>query len=653
MRWVRVSTVLVLAALAVVGALTPVAVATGRSRFDDLAIAAVVATYTAVGVVIELVRPGHRVGRIMLAGATAWGVGEALVAFGVKGWAGGAGGASYVLAGVVGAAGRGAGWLVLVVVLPLVFPEGRAPSRLSVRLTAVCVVAFTAANLLTPEPLERRLATAANPVGLPDSVRWVTDLLALGGLALAFVSLGLAVAGLARRWRRGDELVRQQVLVFGVAFAVPLAVLPVVATPWATPWLFAMSVLPVPLAVGVALLTDRLYDVQLAVNRTVTYVALSVVLAATYALVIGGVGAMLQGRSTPWLPWAAAGVVAVAFAPLRDSLQRAANRLTYGAWSAPAEVLAESSRRLADAADGRSLLRELTDELVVDLGLQHAEIRDLDGHVLATSGSPGEAGEQLELTAYGAHVGTLSWTGSALRPAHRSLLHDLAHQIGGVVHAAGLVEQLHAAHERLVLAREQERRRLRRDLHDGLGPSLAGLGFQVDTIGNLLASGRPVEERLAALRSGLRGTVVEVRRIVEELRPAAIDDLGLFGAVAQLGHELADGSGLDLFLDLPDSRVPLPAAVEVAAYRITQEALTNVVRHADAQRCRVVARVTSEALEVEVTDDGRGGAGERPGVGIGSMRERAEELGGLLDVRGLERGTTVSARLPLRAGAAT
>ncbi len=653
MRWVRVSTVLALGALAVAGALTPVLVATGRGRFDDVMIAVVVATYTAVAVVIELAQPGHPVGRTMLAGATAWGLGEALLAVGVRGWADGSSEAAYVLAGVLGAAIRGGGWLVLVVGLPLVFPDERSPSRPSMRLTAACVVAFTVANLLTPEPLERRLSTAANPIGLPDGLRWVTDLLALGGIALALVCLGLAIAGLVRRWRRGDDMLRQQVLVFGLAFAVPLLVLPVVATSWVAPWLFALAVLPVPLAVGVAVLTRRLYDVQLAVNRTVTYVALWAVLAATYALVIGGAGAMLQGRSTPWLPWAAAGVVAVIFAPLRAWLQRAANRLTYGAWSAPAKVLAESSRRLADAADGRSLLRDLTDELVVGLGLQHAEIRDRDGHVLAANGSAGAAAEQLELTAYGARVGTLSWSGSALRREDRSLLLDLAHQLGGVVHTAGLVEQLHAAHERLVVAREQERRRLRRDLHDGLGPSLAGLGFQVDTIGNLLASGQPVEERLVALRSGLRGTVVEVRRIVEGLRPAAIDDLGLFGAVAQLGRQLADGSGLDLSLDLPQSPVPLPAAVEVAAYRITQEALTNVVRHAGAEHCRVAARVTTEVLEVEIADDGHGGAGGRSGVGIGSMLERAQELGGLVEVLGLERGTVVTARLPLRAGVAT
>ena len=144
----------------------------------------------------------------------------------------------------------------------------------------------------------------------------------------------------------------------------------------------------------------------------------------------------------------------------------------------------------------------------------------------------------------------------------------------------------------------------------------------MDTVQNLLRAGQPVDDRLDTLRGGLRGTVAEVRRIVEELRPGAIDDLGLFGAVRELGLQLAEGAGLDLTLDLPDHSPVLPAAVEVAAYRITQEALTNVVRHAGAERCTVVARVTEDALELEVSDDGCGGAQEGVGAGHG-QHERA------------------------------
>lgn len=653
MRATRLSALSLLAALAITGAVVAVAAATGRPLVDDLAIALVVATYAAVGLAVELARPGHPVGRLMLTGSLAWGVGEGLLALAVTGLASDPASSGLVLLGVVGTASRGLGWLLLIVALPLVFPDGRAPGRGATGLVAGCVAAFTLATLIVPVPLEDRLAGTDNPLGVPDSWGLVVDVLALGAIAATFVALVGAIRALVRKWRAGGDLVRQQIIVFGVAFALPLVVLPVVATPWAKPWMFALVALPVPVAVAVAMFQRRLYDVQRAARGSLTYLALSAVLAGLYALVVGGFGVMLHDRGTPWLPWAAAGVIAVAFAPLRDSLQRGVTRLTYGRWSTPAEVLADTGRRLADAADGRALLASLTAELVDGLGLDRAEIHDSTGHRLAVAGSRSPTTERLQLTAYGVEVGALLWAGRPLRPADRALLEDLAHQIGGAVHTTALVDSLHRAREELVLGREQERRRLRNDLHDGLGPTLAGLGFQVDAVQNLLASGDDPGDQIQRLRDGLRETVSEVRRLVEGLRPPAIDDLGLFGAVAELGHQLADGTGLTVDLDLPDHRPSLPAAVEVAAYRVTQEALTNVVRHAQATTCQVTGSVAADALTIAVTDDGVGGAAPGRGVGMTSMRERAREIGGQVDVASRECGTTVTVRLPLAMEATT
>lgn len=655
MRSVRVALVLVPAALAVACAALPLALVTaGRGVFDDVAIVLVVATYAVVGVVVELARPGHGVGRVMLAGSFSWGCGEALIAVALTSDPIGPGAA---LSGVVGTVGRGLGWLLLVVGLPLLFPDGKPP-RYAVRLAGAGILLFVVGSAIAPEPLEERLAGVDNPIGVSEAWRPVADLIAVGALAVAFVSLLIAIRGLVRRWRRGDLLERQQVLIFAVAFALPLLLLPLIASPWVDPWMFALVTVPVPVAVAVALLQRRLYDVQLAVNRSLTYASLSLALASLYALVVGGVGAMVAGRGAVWLPWVAAGVVAVAFAPLRDSLQRGANRLIHGRWSTPAEVLAETGHRLADAADGPALLQALTDELVHGLGLGHAEITDRTGRALARTGTRREAGCRLELTAYGSGVGALDWSGPNLRDDERRLLEDVARQMGGVVHTAGLVEELRIAQEKLVGAREQERRRLRRDLHDGLGPALAGLGFQVDTITNLVRDGHPVDDRLDRLQLGLRGTVGEVRRIVEGLRPPSLDDLGLFGAVAELGHELVGGAGVQLSLDLPTVRPVLPAAVEVVAYRVAQEALTNVVRHAGARTCRVSATLSDTVLALDVSDDGHArhewsGEPSSQGVGLRSMRERADEIGGRVDVRALAQGTVVALWLPLRAGASS
>lgn len=648
MRKFSLSLVLLAGGVAATGALASLLLSDGsRNRFDDLAIATAILAYTVVGVVLQVVRPENRVARVMLAGAVAWGVGEGLLAWGLDGLASSPGSSAYVLVAVFGTAARGIGWLLLVLVLPVVFPNGRAESRVAARLAIGCVIAFAAGSLFAPVPLEERLTQTENPIGVPESGSILIDLLAIGAVTLSGLGIALAIRSLVRRWRVGDELQRQQVLVFAVAFALPLALLPFMPTPWVEPWMFALATLPIPVAVAVAVLQRRLYDIPLAVNKTLTYLLLSAALAVLYALVVAGVGIMLRDRGATWLPLAAAGVVAVAFAPLRDSLQRGVNRLTYGRWSAPAEVLGETGRRLGDAANGPALLKELTDELVGGLGLRRAEVRDRTGRLLASSGGGEKTSEQLPLVAYGEPVGVLCWAGRPLRPSEQSLMAALAQQIGGVVHTAALFEDLRETQEQLVVAREQERRRLRNDLHDGLGPSLAGLGFQVDTVQTLLSDGRPAGDRLVTLRRGIGETVAEVRRIVEGLRPPAIDELGLFGAVAELGRELAVPSGLRLDLDLPGQHPALPAAVEVATYRVAQEAITNVVRHAAATSCAVSATVSDHKLVLEIRDDGCGGAGANGGIGLRSMRERADEIGGTLEVASAGRGTTIVLSLPL------
>lgn len=216
-------------------------------------------------------------------------------------------------------------------------------------------------------------------------------------------------------------------------------------------------------------------------------------------------------------------------------------------------------------------------------------------------------------------------------------------RVGDLFHAGHFSNRSGPPQERLVLAREEERRRLRRDLHDGLGPALAGLTLQVDTVRNQLAS-PDVDAALLDLRTGIQGTVLDVRRIVEGPRPAALDDLGLVEAV----HQLAERStpAVEVVADvLPH----LPAAVEVAAYRIVQEAVANATRHASASRVAVTVTVVDENLVVTVADDGTGVVTPRTdGVGLGSMRERAEEICGsfVLDARP-GHGTTMTARLPL------
>ena len=226
----------------------------------------------------------------------------------------------------------------------------------------------------------------------------------------------------------------------------------------------------------------------------------------------------------------------------------------------------------------------------------------------------------------------------------------MAAQLGSIVHAEGLLDSIRTAQERLVLAREEERRRLRRDLHDGLGPSLAALTLQVDTLRNLLPAGQ-AQTGLLDLRGRIQDTVLEVRRVVEGLQPATLDDLGLEESLRQLTRRFARNGSLEVDMEV-EPLPTLPAAVEVGAYRIVQESLANVVRHAGARAVHVGVHVGRDCLEVTVADDGSGQVRPRSdGVGLGSMRARAEEIGGQFELIGTPgRGTIVRARLPLTNG---
>jgi signal transduction histidine kinase len=228
-------------------------------------------------------------------------------------------------------------------------------------------------------------------------------------------------------------------------------------------------------------------------------------------------------------------------------------------------------------------------------------------------------------------------------------LEAAAAQVGLVLYARDLADEIRAAREELVLGIEEERRRLRREIHDGIGPTLAGiaLGVQSATKAVDRDPGR-ARQLLTDVGSDVTGLVSEVRHVVDGLRPALLDELGIADALRGLARtfETRSGCPVDVQAVVPES---LPAAVEVAAYRIGSEALTNVARHAEASRARVTVGVEGQALVVVVIDDGRGGASDRRGgTGMGSMRQRAAGVGGTLEVDSTAAGTRLTARLPLQ-----
>jgi signal transduction histidine kinase len=417
----------------------------------------------------------------------------------------------------------------------------------------------------------------------------------------------------------------------------------------------------IPLAVGVAVLRYRLWDVDVVVNRTLVYGGLTAGLLAVYVAIVGGLGGLVWVRGDLGLSLLAAGVVALLFAQLRDRLQRGVNRLMYGQRDEPYQVLSELGRRLEATLVPEAVLPAIVETVAGALKLPYAAIalqRDGAVQTAVATGTPVADPLRLPLVHQHERVGELVVAPRSptetFSPADRALLTDLARQASAAAHAVGLTGELQRSRERLVTAREEERRRMRRDLHDGLGPALASMTLQAEAARELLDREPDQAGRLLAdLTAQLQASTADIRRLVYDLRPPALDDLGLVGA---LRTHLArvESATLRTVLEAPGELPALPAAVEVAAYRIAQEAVANMVHHAQARCCTVRLALDEEAaLVVEVTDDGVGIAAAPPaGVGLRSMRERAAELGGACVVSARpEGGTRVRASLPTQLGA--
>ncbi|HSO29783.1 MAG TPA: histidine kinase [Candidatus Sulfomarinibacteraceae bacterium] len=426
--------------------------------------------------------------------------------------------------------------------------------------------------------------------------------------------------------------------------------------PWTAVGLIA---LPLPIGIAAGILRYRLFDIEVAVNRALVYGGLTLVVVAVYVVmiaVLSGVLGETRGFAASLL---ATGGAALAALPVRDVLQRAVNRLMFGDRDEPWRAVRRLGQRLEWTADPASVFPVIVRTVGEALRLPYValEIDTADGrHVAASFGRPvdEDAGASLSLVHAGRTVGQLRFAPrsgeDALSPGDLGLLEDLARQAGAAVDAASLTRDLLRSRAQLVTAREEERRRLRRDLHDGLGPALAGIAMRSEAAVELVARDPEAARRmLSDLQAEARGALADIRRLVYGLRPPALDELGLVGAIRQHADRLT-GAVPRIEIDAPAKIPDLPAAVEVAAYRIAVEGLENAAHHADARSCWVRLRLDG-ALVVEVDDDGGGIAPDTvSGVGLTSMRERALELGGRCEI-GPRRGggTRVSAWLPLPA----
>jgi len=436
--------------------------------------------------------------------------------------------------------------------------------------------------------------------------------------------------------------------------------------------LWQLNNLFIAVTITISVLRYRLWDIDILINRTLVYGALTGIVVSAFVIIVGFLSILFQSSGNSIMAIIATGLVALLFNPLRQRLQRGVNHLMYGDRDDPYAALSRLGRRLEASLAPEAVLPTVVTSVRDVLKLPYVAIylqQDSHGYkIVAESASPSlrieggrirvpgmnREGLCLPLIHQGETLGYIVLGPRAFNEAFSStdlhLLDDLAPQVGAAVHAVRLTADLQRSREQLVLAREEERRRLRRDLHDDLAPTLASLGLTASTAADLIQTNPTTATALVKeLQTEIRATVGNIRRLVYDLRPPTLDELGLLAAVRERAAQYTNApAGTHIIVDAPAELPALPAAVEVAAYRIVQEALENVSKHSQARQC-TIRFANHNGLEIEIMDDGIGlPPNLTPGIGLRSMHERSEELGGSCVIeRGVNGGTRILAHLPI------
>jgi len=548
----------------------------------------------------------------------------------------------------------------------LLFPDGVARTRwqrgLVIALAALCVGSMFCSALLpgpiitTPDQLDGTLPGVTNPVGIA-LFEPVADGLFVVFNGLGFLATIVPLVWTATKWRRAAGVRRRQfrwvtLLQLGWLIAIPL----VLSVPGLAGGTLAIAqTLIVQALLVVAISQWQAFDVDVVIRRSVLAGTTLAAGLAVYAAVVAFVSfAIADDGAGIWPTTTGAAVAIVSLGPLSVLIRRGVNRVFYGRRDDPYAVVTETSRRLTGAADPTdgiaATLRSLTDQLRIP----YAAVADVDGIIVSASGRAlhGDEPAQIPIRHHGGPRGTLlagHRRGTATMTFREvRLLDDIAVQLGPALAAVEQVEGLRAAQRALVAARDDERLRIQRDLHDGLGSVMTGITLKLAAATNHLgraetaAAGPLVQEA----RVDIERALLDIRRLVYSLGDPAASTRRLADVLAEDIAHIAGSTDLHVTLNL--AGVPdLPADTAEQVRRIVGEAVTNVVRHAEARNCAVRACVTEDRIEIVVQDDGLGVSDRPAGVGRRTMAKRAEQLGATLQVFGCAgKGTTVSFTLP-------
>ena len=641
-------------------------------------------------------RAGNFVGWFMLAEGAATAVmitGSAYAIFGVKAHPG-----TLPAAAAAGALAEAVFVLVAIdlAALFLVFPTGRLPSP-RWRPAALAGLVLTGLTLASFAVSMRQVALPApggislvypNPLAV-RSLQPVTWLGTLNGLAAVFpLLLAGALVSLALRYRRGDQRLRQQMKWLGLAIAGVLATQvvgglaiafgqankPLQQVPYAiTPFLVFLGI---PVAMAIAILRYRLFDIDVIISRALRFTLLSAGVTAIYAAIVLGIGTVVGSDSDPLLTVAAAVVIALVFQPLRQRASLLANRLVYGHRATPYQVLSDFAADMAGQLDLGDALDRMVSLLGGAAGASRVEawIRvgaELRPGAVWPAGSAPSAAVELngawELPVLDPEaravvpvrhgddlLGAISLSKpreEALTSTEDSLLQHLASQASLVMRNAQLtaelratIEELLASRRRLVEAQDAERRRIERNLHDGAQQQLIALAIQLGLLAESADDPDLIRAAIPDLKAQLSAALDDLRALARGIYPPLLAEQGLVMAL----RAQAARSPVPVVLEA-DQVGRYPQDAESTVYFCTLEALQNVAKHARASAVTVRLSGSGEVLEFSVSDDGAGfpAAAARHGSGLQGMSDRLAAHGGTLAVRSQPgQGTTITGRLP-------
>ena len=568
------------------------------------------------------------------------------------------------------------------ILLPMLYPDGHflSPRWRTLAIVGLAVIGVASVGLsLLPDFSQDNSFDVKYPVVNPFGVAYlpiwwysvVSTTLGMTVFFLSFVGIASMIVRLKRS--KGDERQQMKWLAYFLSTAVVVQLL-FFEFPGAYlyPWIFdtiwydliiMVVFLGFPLIIGLAIFKYRLYAIDIVINRTLVYGGLTLAVVLIYIATVGLLSQLFHTSGNLIISLIATGLIAVAFHPVRDYLQRGVNRLMFGQRDDPYAILSHLGQQLQTTAAPTETLASIVETIATTLKLPYAAIELVEQEAQVGRASVGQpVGETVELLlryqkeTVGRLLVSRRTPGEKFTAKEQQLLADIAAQTGAVASATRLTLALQRSREKLVLAREEERRRIRRDLHDGLGPTLASQTLKLDAVLDLLADDpQAAGQHVKQLKSQTQQMVADIRRLVYELRPPALDELGLLEALRAHVAQMNGMNGrLRISIDAAPEPLPaLPAAIEVAAYRIALEGVTNVIRHAQAQDCRMEFVVTEAeqlpCLTLTITDDGLGLPAQfQSGLGLISMRERAEELGGQIVFGNKpEGGAQVQVWLPL------